>query len=316
MQKLCDEAKAGIVAWYKEGMPSTFLAKVYDASQGQVLNILHKESIKMRNPANIRRLNLNEEVFDEINEESAYWLGFLISDGCVRERKNSYEIALKLQKGDKEHLEKFKKFLESEHKISLSGGKDYLLAFNSRRLGEKLISYGIVPHKGKNGCECNKGLANNKHFWRGVIDGDGSLGVYKRGESLNLTGSYKLLNQFLSYVKTICNTKSNVTKDRNTFRVVFGYDKAKFLVKHFYKDATVYLERKMQVAQGVIDYHRRIKKIEERGINRKLTKENVRFIKNHRDVVSGRKLAKMFGVSKTAIAYILQGKTWQYIQST
>jgi len=54
----------------------------------------------------MRKYTLNEEFFDELNEKSVYWLGFLYADGCVRKRKSS-ELRLKLKKEDKSHIEKF-----------------------------------------------------------------------------------------------------------------------------------------------------------------------------------------------------------------
>lgn len=259
MKKLCNEARAGIVAWYQEGTPMSFLAKVYDVSSNTIMKILHKENTRIRGNIDAsKRLNIDEEIFDKINEESAYWLGFLMADGCVFKTGNSYQIIIGLQKEDKKHLEKFKKFLRSGHKVSLYKN-NCKFAFRSKKLGEKLISFGIVPHKGKNGCECSKELANNRHFWRGVIDGDGTLGIYIRRdrgssyEHLALVGSYNLMCQFFSYVKTICDTKANIYIDSgNSFRVAFRYHKARTLTKHFYKDATIYLERKMQIAQEMM----------------------------------------------------------------
>lgn len=47
--------------------------------------------------------------------------------------------------------------------------------------------------------------------------------------------------------------------------------------------------------------------------NRKLTKDNVRFIRNQKENISRSKMAKMFGVSKTTITNITNGKFYQNI---
>ena len=45
----------------------------------------------------MRKYNLNENFFDEINDKSVYWLGFLYADGSVRMKNNkSGELKLKL----------------------------------------------------------------------------------------------------------------------------------------------------------------------------------------------------------------------------
>src|SRR5271166_7037406 len=59
---------------------------------------------------------LNHSIFETIDsEEKAYWLGFLLADGSIQVRKNVQKIVkLALAIEDKEHLEKFKKFVNSK----------------------------------------------------------------------------------------------------------------------------------------------------------------------------------------------------------
>ena len=65
----------------------------------------------------------NKNYFDIIdNSEKAYWLGFIWADGyvCKRKRKDNhieYDFKLSLSKIDSDHLEKFKKCLNSNHNI-------------------------------------------------------------------------------------------------------------------------------------------------------------------------------------------------------
>ena len=60
-----------------------------------------------------KKYKLNESVFDTIDtEEKAYWLGFLMSDGYNHETHS--QVSLRLQAGDKEILEKYKIFLETD----------------------------------------------------------------------------------------------------------------------------------------------------------------------------------------------------------
>jgi hypothetical protein len=50
----------------------------------------------------------NENFFDDLNEQSLYWLGFLSADGNVYKHKYSYSVNLRIALKDLEHLKKFK----------------------------------------------------------------------------------------------------------------------------------------------------------------------------------------------------------------
>ena len=53
---------------------------------------------------------LNDNVFDKITKESAYWLGMFASDGCVHSNKNLLSMTAKAE--DKDHIQKFANFLQ------------------------------------------------------------------------------------------------------------------------------------------------------------------------------------------------------------
>jgi hypothetical protein len=45
-------------------------------------------------------------------------------------------------------------------------------------------------------------LAASRHFWRGVVDGDGSIFTVKTGHSgISLVGSQRLLDAFLGFLR-------------------------------------------------------------------------------------------------------------------
>ena len=124
---------------------------------------------------------IDETVFDAITEQSAYWVGNLMADGNIYTGKTGNpRIALTLAERDREHLVKFRKFLNCSNrillKISRLKGKiwnQYTLRFSSKRIAEKLIEFGVTARKSLTAKVI--GLEDNKHFWRGVIDGDGYI---------------------------------------------------------------------------------------------------------------------------------------------
>src|ERR1700676_2904171 len=67
----------------------------------------------------------DEKMLDEcdifkqpLNEESAYWIGFLMADGCIKNTRKGYRVInLELTETDLNHIEKFKIFVKSNNKI-------------------------------------------------------------------------------------------------------------------------------------------------------------------------------------------------------
>jgi hypothetical protein len=68
-------------------------------------------------------------------------------------------------------------------------------------MANALAKYGFVPRKCFN-AEIKDGIENDRHVWRGVIDGDGSLGIHVRKDSgrrvpyINITGGKTVCLQF------------------------------------------------------------------------------------------------------------------------
>ena len=112
---------------------------------------------------------VNDNYLDNINtEDKAYFLGWLLSDGCVS--KNS--ISLKLKQDDEyiigEMFNKFSKGYENGKSMSLS----------STKMVGALTKLGCVENKTDVGFDLpdiSKDLF--RHFVRGYFDGDGTIAV-------------------------------------------------------------------------------------------------------------------------------------------
>jgi len=124
---------------------------------------------------------MDESVFDAITEPSAYWIGDLMADGNINTGKTGNpRISLTIAARDREHLVKFRKFLNCSNPIQIkiiqvSGivPKQYTLRFSSKRIAGKLIEFGVTARKSLTAKVI--GLQDNRHFWRGVVDGDGHI---------------------------------------------------------------------------------------------------------------------------------------------
>lgn len=201
---------------------------------------------------------INEAAFNVITEDSAYWIGYLIADGNVYTGKTgNARIALTLAKVDYEHLVKFAKFMSSTYdiltkKIKLKGKTivQYTLRFSSKRVARVLATYGIIPKKSHVAKVI--GLENNRHFWRGVIDGDGWLGNRNGhdGDKIVLTGSYDLLHQFKTFIESNVPASIAVIRQIGQYCRLYIYSRtARKIAELLYNDCSIALERKMIKAQ-------------------------------------------------------------------
>lgn len=201
-------------------------------------------------------LKFNNTVFDCIDtEEKAYWLGFLYADGNVHSTSNI--ISLSLKKEDKEHLVKFKHFLEAQTSIKDSyiyvNNKQYevsKISICNKHFKETLINLGCIPKKSLVLTFPQLSIFENKElvydFIRGYVDGDGCLTFSKNGRlNLNILGTKKFLegicrmfpNKFASIHK-VKRLKTNVWTISNCG------EHADDVTYKLYSKATIYLNRK------------------------------------------------------------------------
>lgn len=125
---------------------------------------------------------IRENAFDTWSPEMAYWLGFIASDGSVPALHNHISIILKLS--DKEHLYKFKNFLNlpdasmTETVNNYRGGKlkHAKVGFTNKHIKERLISLGLVPAKSHYDIDFLSYVPYQfrPYFILGYFDGDGS----------------------------------------------------------------------------------------------------------------------------------------------
>ncbi len=214
----------------------------------QTLTIqLKKNGIKPSEISHQSQYSVDETAFDIVTEESAYWIGFLMADGCIQVTPKKNNIVLGLQISDIKHLEKFRKFLKSERAIHIQkDGKMAQFTIGSKRLCQSVMKYGVIPRK----CKVTKviGLEMNRHFWRGVVDGDGCV-FTRTCWSLSLNGSESLLNQFSSFVRShFPEYKATVRKAKGCYVVQSGIKAIDLL----YSDCKIALTRKLARAKKAI----------------------------------------------------------------
>ncbi len=207
---------------------------------------------------------MNTSIFKNIDtEEKAYWLGFIYADGSVDNRHKKLKVTL--SDLDKNHLLKLQKFLGHDKPLytykekTFNFNSDYMckpqveLSVYSVELFNSLQTFGIIPNKTYNFCLDISSIPNNlhKHFWRGIIDGDGCLVATDKSRVLQLTGHKETCKMFLDHIKQHFDTNVSILPDGSVFTVKFSKTLAGKIGRYFYEDSTIHLERKYEKAMMI-----------------------------------------------------------------
>jgi transposase len=235
-----------IELYKKDNVSSNKIGEKYGVGQGIITNLLKNNGINVR-----RRGKVNDKAFSgELDEHKAYFIGFLMADGCVYKRGDSYSINLQVSERDEDIIFKFKDFLGAGNKIQYIDTKlknaDRMvgISVSSHDIAEDLEAFNVSTNK-TGDCFATECLKFNKNFWRGMVDGDGSLCVSDVNVILSLcNSSEKLLKQFKSFCLRYCNFDRQVTRSFS-----LSGKCAEKMAEVLYKDSNIYLERKYKIAK-------------------------------------------------------------------
>lgn len=249
---LIGDVERRIARLYAAGFSTRKVARLCGVSQSHVCQIMKRRGIQLRSPASARRrLSLDESAFNASSEAVSYWVGFLMADGGIVGGK----LRVDLQARDKGHLVKFQSFLKAQHRIRRNTQSDtWRFVVSSRALVTRLAELGVTECKSFTACAPRQFRAD-RHFWRGVIDGDGSIGVdrHQRLAVQLATASRTLLDQYRAFLRARLGRKiarngstqgeSAITVLQNRYRSVAAVNTCQQdrQLRVLYDAATVYL---------------------------------------------------------------------------
>ena len=192
----------------------------------------------------------------EKTDEAAYWLGFLMADGYVSSSTN--EIKLKLWPRDFDHIRKFGAYLGLPVERCKVYPKEASVTFSDKGVKNSLTSSGIGPQKTFTAEVKNPYLINNRFFWAGFIDGDGSLGKYEQNKGQTkfkisaISGSLKIMEQLKNFIFAKTNisiTIATVQKKNANHRFELTGKKAIRVMQLLYAENPYALSRKIEIAR-------------------------------------------------------------------
>lgn len=219
----------------------------FNTSINTIKNILNVNNIYSGN----RKRNLNIEYFKSIDSpEKAYWLGFIVADGCIT--KNGYKLTFGVK--DDDILSKFKNSIQSDSPVSFFKIYDkrtnrtygrYSLQICSKEFCSYIRKLGIDENKSKSFKFPNICPELYSHFIRGMFDGDGSIFIKKSKVKKNMRFGVNIISTFdgVEFMKqylesiNIVSNKIVSNKDQNIHYIIFHKGAIDFL-EWIYKDST------------------------------------------------------------------------------
>ena len=253
----CEAEEQQIARIYLAGFSIAKIARAYGCLHKTIKAALLRQSVETRKiiakPKKISKGRQppknpikNELVFDNLdNEASLYWLGFCYADTDT----SKYHLRIGLSIKDKEQVERLSDFLGCNRDGIKTHHESCRAEFHSPYVVKRLKGLGIIARRGefwRIAKNIPEGLES--HFIRGYLDGDGCI---SDREKVLFLGQQDILlwikDCLIKY--TEINTRTIPYQRRGIMEIDFGgYNQFIRIVDYIYKDATIYLERKKQIA--------------------------------------------------------------------
>lgn len=230
-----------------KGLKRADIAKHLNLSESQLKKLITKNGWAGKKPE-----VKNSYIFKEFSKSSCYWAGFIAADGCVMDNG---ALKIMLHYDDTAHLEKFKSFIGSSHKISSNTDKYYRseLGFRNPSIIEGLRdNFNVVPRKSLiYKFPDSVPQAYLKDFLRGYFDGDGCIcesfsNVNSKTATVYTTiiGSDIFIDKVVALLTDMLGITGCVQQKQNVRVVKYNTNNSLSLLKFLYEDAEDFLDRK------------------------------------------------------------------------
>ena len=251
-----------IVKMYLQGFDTVQISKLHNTYNTSIRRVLLRHSVALRTPkeAQSRVSNLVFQSKDLSREES-YWLGMLVTDGCI---SNDY-LSLSLQEQDLYQLERFAKFLGEKVKVNKQFNKKYEIF----EYQVKAKDFNLIPKVRLLANFYNKSIdlqlyvPLNYDILRGIIDGDGSIGIYRNMVRIQICSASTI---FIEQIKDFLKQEQIdfcMTIDKREFRknplYTISIHKQKQILSLYnkmYNNTDLYLDRKKLKFNNLLEKHK------------------------------------------------------------
>lgn len=258
------ELEQDIIKMYNDGTSSVKIQEKTGVNPTTILDIVKRNGFPTRTTKQTsKRYTFNEKFFERIDtEEKAYWLGFILADGCLSRGK---DVILALKESDYKHLDKFLKVINGNNKYRIvknngfngfkGSGSAVYLQIRSQKMYEDLTKQNLTERKsGKERMPPNIPSELLRHFWRGVVDGDGHVCInnqhpYKHLE-IGLCGSKAIVTEFSNFILKNIGVHPKICSDHSIWKTKTGCSNAVKLCTLLYDNSVISLDRKYKIYNG------------------------------------------------------------------
>lgn len=236
---------------------------MFDVDDTTIFYHLKRAGITPRNRSDPLRAicSVNHAVFDVLTPEASYWAGLIFTDGGFQIKPNRTPIlSLRLQEDDKDTVLGLSGFLESTYKISrraaIPEGEGRRKA--KAQLGINVLSARIYERFKELGYDRHNSdpiepLRKSRDFWRGAMDGDGTIDADRGNARIIFGKGRKLTERFLEYMKTVYpQCGSNVIQRPGMWQVRATCRTARALIRDLYYPEALAMSRKANKATEVL----------------------------------------------------------------
>lgn len=208
-----------------------------------------------------------------MNEFESYYFGLLLTDGNLSlYERNRGKVTLEVSEKDADIVELLVENIPNstlarrERSTNFSDDhKSVIFSNHKKEFRDFLIENGFPAKDKTEICGVPSGEYLERDFWRGVIDGDGSIGYIADGSPFIslVTKSENLKNSFLELLKKRFNIIKNINRNKRDgiYNIMVKNEEALLLGAYLYEDSKFFIQRKYESFLSISGWKRTRKKI-------------------------------------------------------
>jgi len=241
-----------------------------------------------------------------LKPEHSHFYGMSLTDGHLREgTRNRGSLCIEINQKDSDLIKKYN-LLFPDSKIhkrtryvkNFDITSNYIdIIFCNKLFRDELKSYGFPVGKKSEIVSLPTCEFSEPDFWRGVIDGDGSLGVVKQGFPFIslVTKSELLANSYKDLIFKICEFKPTTKRNSRdgVYNIMLIKEKAVKIVNYLYYDGCFGMDRKIELSKQIKSWTRPLNMKMVPNVKR-WTVDEIEFIKFNSIQKSQKKLNRSF----------------------